>query len=127
MFFGGGTPSRLPADELCRLLDAVPRAPGAEVTVECNPEDADLDRLTAYRRAGVDRMSFGVQSTRRHVLSGLGRVHDRDLVARALSNVSEAGFGSYNVDLIFGGAGETDADWDATLTDVLGAASHRRT
>ncbi|HUZ09238.1 MAG TPA: radical SAM family heme chaperone HemW [Acidimicrobiales bacterium] len=122
VFFGGGTPSRLPADELCRLLDAVPRAPGAEVTVECNPEDADLDRLTTYHRAGVDRMSFGVQSTRRHVLSGLGRVHDRDLVARALSNVSEAGFGSYNVDLIFGGAGETDADWDATLTDVLGGS-----
>ena len=122
VFFGGGTPSRLPADELCRLLDAVPRAPGAEVTVECNPEDADLDRLAAYRRAGVNRMSFGVQSTSRHVLSGLGRVHDPELVTRALSNVSQVGFGSWNVDLIFGGAGETDADWDATLTDVLGAA-----
>ena len=120
VFFGGGTPSRLPADELCRLLDAIPLAPGAEVTVECNPEDADLDRLAAYRGAGVNRMSFGVQSTRRHVLAGLGRVHDPDLVARALSNVADVGFASYNVDLIFGGAGETDADWDGTLDDVLG-------
>ncbi|HEY1732924.1 MAG TPA: radical SAM protein, partial [Acidimicrobiales bacterium] len=49
VFFGGGTPSRLPADELCRILDDVPRAPGAEVTVECNPEDASAARFATYR------------------------------------------------------------------------------
>ena len=54
VFFGGGTPSRLHPDTLCRILDAVPRAPGAEVTVECNPEDADEAHLGAYRRAGGD-------------------------------------------------------------------------
>ena len=75
VFFGGGTPSRLHPDTLCRILDAIPRAPGAEVTVECNPEDADDAHLGAYRRAGVTRVSFGLQSTHAHVLAGLGRRH----------------------------------------------------
>ena len=65
VFFGGGTPSRLHPETLCRILDAIPRAPGAEVTVECNPEDADDAHLGAYRRAGVTRVSFGLQSTQR--------------------------------------------------------------
>ena len=68
VFFGGGTPSRLHPDTLCRVLDGIPRAPGAEVTVECNPEDADEAHLGAYRRAGVTRVSFGLQSTQAHVL-----------------------------------------------------------
>src|SRR5580658_387357 len=61
VFFGGGTPSRLPAEQLLRLLEAIPRSEDAEVTVECNPEDATLERLQAYRAGGVSRMSFGVQ------------------------------------------------------------------
>ena len=74
VFFGGGTPSRLPADQLVRILDAIPRTVDAEVTVECNPEDASLGRLRAYRAGGVNRMSFGVQSTRPAVLADLGPV-----------------------------------------------------
>jgi oxygen-independent coproporphyrinogen-3 oxidase len=120
VFFGGGTPSRLPADELCRILSTIPLAAGAEVTVECNPEDADPGRLATYVDAGVTRISLGVQSTRSHVLAGLGRVHDRERVEHALSAVAGARLTSWNVDLIFGGAGESDADWDATLTEVLG-------
>ncbi|HUA95758.1 MAG TPA: radical SAM family heme chaperone HemW [Acidimicrobiales bacterium] len=121
VFVGGGTPSRLPAEELCRLLSAVPLAEGAEVTVECNPEDASASLFTAYRRAGVNRMSFGVQSTATHVLASLGRRHRPDSVARALALTEEAGFPTFNVDLIFGAAGETDADWDRTLGHVLAA------
>ena len=75
VFFGGGTPSRLPAEELLRILDAIPRTDDAEVTVECNPEDATLERLAAYRHGGVTRMSFGVQSTQPAVLADLGRRH----------------------------------------------------
>jgi putative oxygen-independent coproporphyrinogen III oxidase len=119
VFFGGGTPSRLAADELCRILDAVPRAPGAEVTVECNPEDASTARFAAYRAAGVTRISLGVQSTAPHVLAGLGRRHDPAAVRRAADLVAGAGFASYNLDLIFGGAGETDDDWARSLDDVL--------
>jgi putative oxygen-independent coproporphyrinogen III oxidase len=123
VFFGGGTPSRLAADELCRILDAVPRAPGAEVTVECNPEDASAARFAAYRTAGVTRISLGVQSTAPHVLAGLGRRHDPAAVRRAADLVAGAGFASYNLDLIFGGAGETDDDWARSLDDVLALPS----
>jgi putative oxygen-independent coproporphyrinogen III oxidase len=119
VFVGGGTPSRLPAAWLCRILDAVPRAPGAEVTVECNPEDASLERLTAYREAGVTRMSFGVQSTASHVLAALGRRHDPDSVPRAVESAASAGIPEVNVDLIYGAVGETDVDWMRTVDDVL--------
>ena len=119
VFFGGGTPSRLPAPWLARILAAVPLAPGAEVTVECNPEDASPDRLAAYRDAGVTRMSFGVQSTAPHVLVSLGRRHDPESVPRAVEAASSAGFSRVNVDLIYGAAAETDRDWARTVDDVL--------
>jgi oxygen-independent coproporphyrinogen-3 oxidase len=119
VFFGGGTPSRLPADELVSIIEAVPRAEGAEVTVECNPEDADVERLAAYRAGGVTRMSFGIQSTAPHVLAGLGRRHTAEAAARCTEAAAAAGFATVNLDLIFGGAGETDEDWARTLDDVL--------
>ncbi len=119
VFFGGGTPSRLPPDLLAAILEAVPRRTGAEVTVECNPEDAAADRFASWREAGVTRVSFGVQSMVPHVLAGLGRRHDPASVATAVSLAGEAGFDSVNVDLIFGGAGETDGDWRGTLESAL--------
>jgi oxygen-independent coproporphyrinogen-3 oxidase len=119
VFFGGGTPSRLAPDLLAAILDAAPRAPGAEVTVECNPEDVTEPLLAAYRAAGVTRISLGVQSTVGHVLEGLGRRHGPPHVHRAAALVAAAGFTSWNVDLILGGAGERDADWERTLEDVL--------
>lgn len=120
VFFGGGTPSRLPADLLAQILDAVPRVPGAEVTVECNPEDIDAERCAAYREAGVTRLSLGVQSTVPHVLIGLGRGHTPGVVGAAAEVVAGAGFASWSMDLIIGGSGETDDDWERTLADVLG-------
>ena len=119
LYFGGGTPSRLAAADLCRILAAVPRAPGSEVTVECNPEDADAARFAAYRHAGVNRLSFGVQSTVAHVLAALGRRHGPEAVERAVELAGSAGFPTFNVDLIFGVAGETAEDWARTLDDVL--------
>ena len=86
------------------------RAPGAEVTVECNPEDASAERFARWRRAGVNRVSFGVQSMVPRVLESLGRRHGTTQVARALALAGEAGFASVNVDLILGAAAETDAD-----------------
>lgn len=119
VFFGGGTPSRLPADLLLSVLGSVPLAPGAEVTVECNPEDVDPGLLASYRSGGVTRISLGVQSTVPHVLSGLGRRHTPGAVAEAAAAVAAAGFASWSMDLIIGGAGETDADWERSLRDVL--------
>jgi oxygen-independent coproporphyrinogen-3 oxidase len=123
VFFGGGTPSRLAPGLLCSILDAIPRTDDAEVTVECNPEDADQTHLGAYRRAGVNRVSFGLQSTNAHVLAGLGRRHVPHAAQRIGGAVGRAGFTTWNLDLIFGGAGERDEDWRRTLDDVLGLAA----
>jgi oxygen-independent coproporphyrinogen-3 oxidase len=119
VFFGGGTPSRMPTQLLASILSAVPRALGAEVTVECNPEDASRALLVAYREAGVTRMSFGVQSTVPHVLASLGRRHDPESVGRALEAAASAGFDRVNVDLIYGAVAETDEDWARSIADVL--------
>jgi putative oxygen-independent coproporphyrinogen III oxidase len=119
IFFGGGTPSRLHPDTLCRILDAIPRAAGAEVTVECNPEDADAAHLGPYRRAGVTRVSFGLQSTQAHVLAGLGRRNVPQAAETIAAAVRDAGFPTWNLDLIFGAVTESDGDWAATLEHVL--------
>jgi oxygen-independent coproporphyrinogen-3 oxidase len=110
VFFGGGTPSLLPADSLVRILDAIPRGPDAEVTVECNPDSVDAAKLATYRAGGVDRLSFGMQSS---------RTHDRDNVARAITTARDAGFERVSVDLIYGTPGESLDDWRRTLDDAL--------
>jgi oxygen-independent coproporphyrinogen-3 oxidase len=124
VFFGGGTPSLIPADLLVGVLSAIEGAAGlardAEVTVECNPETVTASKLRAYREAGVTRLSFGAQSMVPHVLASLGREHQASMVTRAADLAGEAGFaGAYGVDLIFGAAGESLADWEATLVGAL--------
>jgi oxygen-independent coproporphyrinogen-3 oxidase len=124
VFFGGGTPSLLPPDALLGILDALREsvgvAPGAEVTVECNPETVSAAKLADLRAGGVTRLSFGAQSMVPHVLASLGREHDPASVVTAVRLAAEAGFaGTYSVDLIFGAAGETLADWRASLEGVL--------
>jgi putative oxygen-independent coproporphyrinogen III oxidase len=123
VFFGGGTPSRLHPDLLCRILEAIPRQPGSEVTVECNPEDADAAHLDAYRRAGVNRLSFGLQSTQDATLIALGRRRVPRAAETISAAVAEAGFATWNLDLIFGAPAESDANWARTLEDVLGLTS----
>ena len=119
IFFGGGTPSRLPTEGLLAILAAIPRTPDAEVTVECNPEDANVERLTAYREGGVTRMSFGVQSTQPAVLEDLGRRHGTMAHADVSRVVTEVGFASWNMDLIIGSRAESLADVAATVNDIL--------
>jgi oxygen-independent coproporphyrinogen-3 oxidase len=119
VFFGGGTPSRLPAASLCGVLADIEVTDGAEVTVECNPEDVDAERLTAYRSAGVTRLSVGIQSTSARVLADLGRRHGTGALHAVADAVDEVGFDSWNVDLIIGASAERDEDLAATLGDVL--------
>jgi putative oxygen-independent coproporphyrinogen III oxidase len=119
IFLGGGTPSQLPAEDLVRLLTALDRKPDAEVTVEANPEDVTGPWLAACAEGGVNRVSLGVQSLDSVVLAGLGRRHDPEAVAVAVANIAAAGIGRCSVDLIYGGAGETDDSWLATLAGVL--------
>ena len=119
VFFGGGTPSRLEASELLRIVEAIPRTDDAEVTVECNPEDASVERLRAYRLGGVNRMSFGVQSTQPAVLADLGRRHGTMAHREVSERVTEAGFSTWNMDLIIGSRAESVEQVRATLNDLL--------
>ncbi|MBV8979945.1 MAG: radical SAM protein, partial [Acidimicrobiia bacterium] len=119
VFFGGGTPSLLPAELLCSILATIPRRDDAEVTVECNPDSVCSDALGAYRDAGVNRLSFGAQSTAPHVLATLGRSHSPGQLEVAVQLATDTGFTNFNVDLIFGAAGESVDDWRRSLDDVL--------
>ncbi len=118
VFFGGGTPSLLPGSELARILHDIPRADGCEVTVECNPDTVSAELFATYVEAGVTRISFGVQSMVDHVLLALGRTHDPDNVRRGVELARDAGL-TFNLDLIYGGAGERLEDWERTVTEVL--------
>ena len=119
VFFGGGTPSLMPAALLVSILATIPRTDGAEVTVECNPETVSEPLVSAYRDAGVNRLSFGVQSMVPHVLSSLGRDHDPVAVHEAVRVAKDAGFDNLNLDLIYGAVGESDDDWAQTLEAAL--------
>jgi putative oxygen-independent coproporphyrinogen III oxidase len=119
VFFGGGTPSLVPAELLLDVLAAIPLASGAEVTVECNPDTVTPALMAAYREGGVTRISLGVQSMVPHALAALGRTHDPDHVRAAVDAIGGAGFATFNVDLIYGAAGESLADWERTLDGAL--------
>jgi oxygen-independent coproporphyrinogen-3 oxidase len=119
VFIGGGTPSLLDPAELRTILAAIDLAPGAEVTSEANPESATRGWLAAAREAGVNRISFGMQSALPHVLAELDRVHTPGRVAEAVADARAAGFERISVDLIYGAHGESDADWEASVRAAL--------
>lgn len=119
VFVGGGTPTLVDPRALGAVIAAIDREPGAEVTVECNPDDLTPEHLDAYLAAGVDRVSIGVQSMVPHVLASLGRWHQPDNVERAVELVRAAGVRTWNMDLIYGGAGERLADWEHTVRRAL--------
>ena len=119
VFIGGGTPTRVPAADLASVLSVIPLAPGAEVTVECNPDDVGVEMMQTYAAAGVNRVSIGVQSMVPSVLASLGRTHVPANVAHAVAAVRSAAIPTFNLDIIYGGAGESLDDWRATLEGVL--------
>ena len=119
VFIGGGTPTLVPAEDLMSVLGEIDLAVGAEVTVECNPDDITLEMMQIFRAGGVNRISIGVQSTVSHVLQMLGRTHDPENVQRSVSHVRQAGFQTFNLDIIYGAAKETLKDWRETLDAVV--------
>jgi putative oxygen-independent coproporphyrinogen III oxidase len=125
VFVGGGTPTLLPAGDLGRVLDAIGKefglAAGAEVTTESNPETVDPAYLAELRAAGFNRVSFGMQSAREHVLAVLDRTHTPGRPQQCASWAREAGFEHVNLDLIYGTPGESDADWQASLDAAVDA------
>jgi oxygen-independent coproporphyrinogen-3 oxidase len=105
VFFGGGTPSLFPPAAIAAILDACSArlrfAPGAEITMECNPGTAEHGRFEHYLTAGVNRISFGVQSFDDGCLQRLGRIHDSDEAERAVKLAQDAGVSNINLDLMY--------------------------
>ncbi len=119
VFVGGGTPSLVPPELLAAALREIPAVAGAEISVECNPDDVDIDLLAALAAGGVTRISLGVQSMVPRVLQLLGRHHDPDNVIAAVEAIRLVGFDSVNLDLIYGTASETLDEWRTTLDAAL--------
>lgn len=119
VFIGGGTPTLVPAAELMSVLAEIPLASNAEVTVECNPDDITLEMMRTFRSGSVNRISIGVQSTVSRVLKSLGRTHNPENVQRSVEIVRQAGFQTFNLDIIYGAAGESIDDWCKTVSDVI--------
>lgn len=119
VYFGGGTPSILGEKHLSEILLAIQKNSGikadAEITFEANPDDLNTPFLQALKQTGFNRISLGVQSFDDTILKSLNRVHTSQDSLYALDLAYKAGFEQFNLDLIYGIPGQTDAHWDSDL------------
>jgi oxygen-independent coproporphyrinogen-3 oxidase len=125
VFFGGGTPTLLPAGDLITILRAIDEhfglAANAEVTTEANPETVDERVLAELRAGGFTRISLGMQSAVPHVLAVLDRQHSPGRPEKCVAWARAAGFDHASLDLIYGTPGESDEDWMESLARAIGA------
>ena len=125
VYFGGGTPSYLGSERLCRLLGSIKKLykvdKHAEITLEANPDSAgDKKALKRLRRAGFNRISLGVQATDDEMLRAIGRIHTWQQTRDAVAAARKAGFKNISLDLIYGLPGQTMEQWEQTLSDAVG-------
>ena len=123
IYFGGGTPSLLSAEQVGRILNAAKDKfaidNGAEITMEMNPATVTPDTLDAYRRLGVNRASFGVQTFDDRALKLLARGHDANDARTTFTMLRDAGFDNISFDLIAGLPGQTIDDWSKNLDEAV--------
>ena len=125
IYFGGGTPSLLSPADAARLIAAAAPAPGAEITLEANPETVTEQTLCGFREAGVNRISFGVQSARDSQLKTLGRPHTARQARAAFAAARRAGFTNISGDIMLALPHYTQAEFDETLELIAeGGATH---
>lgn len=126
VYFGGGTPSLLEPQHVAHILAAVdavlPLTVDCEITLEANPVTADAARFAGFRAAGVNRLSFGVQSFTDRYLKVLGRDHDAAQAKRALHLAREAGFQNVSLDLMYAVPDQSLADWRHDIEQALALA-----
>lgn len=120
IYFGGGTPTKLPPEEYAFLLEMIQAspleiAPDCEITLEANPEDVTLPRMQQYRKAGINRVSIGVQSLSSSELILLGRTHTALKAISAIEEAHTAGFENISIDLMFELPDQTLMSWEKTL------------
>jgi len=123
IFFGGGTPSLMEASDIKRVITAISKQfkldPIAEVTLETNPDTVTKEKLKQFYDAGVNRISFGMQSSVPHVLKTLDRTHNPENLPQVTKWASEVGFKEISVDLIYGTPGESKQDWQQSIDSAL--------
>lgn len=119
VYLGGGTPSQVEGDVLAELLAAVPGRPWLEATMEAAPGSFDASRIGAWRTAGINRVSLGVQSFVDAELRRTGRKHTAAVVAADVAALRAGGITDFNIDLIAGLAGQTAASWEVSLDAAL--------
>jgi len=126
IYFGGGTPSLLTPEEVSSILrschEAFDMAPGSEVTLEANPETVSTELLRAFREAGVNRLSFGVQSFRDDELRRLTRLHGAARAKQAYAEARQAGFDNVSLDLMMWLPGQHVADWLESVDQAIALA-----
>lgn len=124
VFFGGGTPSLLPAEWIREILDTVrtsfsmSKKPEPEISLEANPGTVNADKLRQYRAAGINRLSIGCQSSDNEELKRLGRIHTWEEFLETYDLARKAGFENINVDLMSGLPGQSVSSWEVTLRRV---------
>ncbi len=125
VFFGGGTPSLMEPGTAAMIIDEIQRhwriSNDCEITLEANPTSVEIDKFRAFRTAGINRVSLGVQSLNENDLKFLGRAHDASEARRAVADAA-AIFDRYSFDLIYARPGQTVADWSAELKDAIAMA-----
>ena len=123
IFFGGGTPSLMEASDIKRVITAISEQfkldSIAEVTLETNPDTVTKEKLKQFYDAGVNRISFGMQSSVSHVLKTLDRTHNPENLPQVTKWASEVGFKEISVDLIYGTPGESKQDWQQSIDSAL--------
>jgi len=123
IFFGGGTPSLMPASDLSRVIATIKRnfdlLPQAEITIEVNPDSVTEQFLVEMRESGATRISMGMQSAVSHVLSTLDRTHQPENVIKAVQLARNSGYEHVSVDLIYGTPGESFDDWKSSVNAAL--------
>lgn len=123
VYFGGGTPSLLDETQFERLMERIRKnftiEDGAEISMEANPATVTTEKLAAYRRAGLSRLSIGAQSFDSKVLKILGRIHSPAQIEEAFLAAREAGFENISLDLMFGIAGQSPESWENSVKSVI--------
>ncbi len=123
IYFGGGTPSLFGPHRIQRLLELIKNskielASDLEITLEANPEKINLALMQAYKKAGINRVSIGIQSLDTEILKSLGRLHDAEMAKTAVLTVAEAGISNITIDLMYELPGQTLAHWEKTLNQI---------
>jgi oxygen-independent coproporphyrinogen-3 oxidase len=124
LYFGGGTPSLMSTAELEQVMDALNRHftiyPNAEITFETNPDDISAEKLSAFKKNGINRLSIGIQSFRDEDLRWMNRAHDARQTLEAVSLAQQSGFDNITIDLIYGVPGMDDAAWKKNIQTAIG-------